>query len=309
MEIDGTGVPLPRIKTNESGERERAIIIDDAGVCMEHERMGANMKRGILYALAALLLLSGCGGGDRIMDGDGMENSYTQISQSEAKEMMRRDDGHVIVDVRRQDEYDAGHIPDAILIPNESIGDTQPEALPDLDQVILIYCRSGNRSKQAAQKLFDMGYTRIYEFGGILTWDGEIVTETAHDPADAVRPVPTLVIEANDTRFYATMENNSSAQAFAEKLSSGEIEIDMQDYGGFEKVGELPWALPQNDETVTAGPGDVILYQGNKITIYYGENTWDFTRLAQIGGATKEALLEALGAGDVSVALWVEWSE
>lgn len=85
------------------------------------------------------------------MDGDGMVNSYTIISQNEAKEMMQWDDGHVVVDVRRQDEYDAGHIPGAILIPNESIGDTQPEALPDLNQVILIYCRSGNRSKQATQ--------------------------------------------------------------------------------------------------------------------------------------------------------------
>ena len=78
--------------------------------------------------------------------------------------MMQREGGHVIVDVRRQDEYDAGHIPGAILIPNESIGGTQPEALPDLDQEILIYCRSGNRSKQAAQKLFDIGYTRSYAF-------------------------------------------------------------------------------------------------------------------------------------------------
>lgn len=90
---------------------------------------------------------------------------------------MEMDDGHVVVDVRRQDEYDAGHIPEAILIPNESIDTKPPEELPDLNQIILIYCRSGNRSKQAAQKLFDMGYTRIYEFGGINTWTGDIVTE------------------------------------------------------------------------------------------------------------------------------------
>ena len=91
--------------------------------------------------------------------------------------MMQDDDGHVIVDVRRADEYAQGHIPGAILIPNESIGTEKPEALPDMEQIILIYCRSGNRSKQAAQKLFDMGYTNIYEFGGINTWSGEIVTE------------------------------------------------------------------------------------------------------------------------------------
>ena len=89
--------------------------------------------------------------------------AYKQISQEEAKEMMGRDDGHVIVDVRRQDEYDAGHIPGAILIPNESIGCDSPEALPDYDQIILVYCRSGNRSRQASEKLAAMGYTNIYE--------------------------------------------------------------------------------------------------------------------------------------------------
>ena len=105
---------------------------------------------------------------------DNPGQGWMSISQDTAREMMAVNDGHVIVDVRRQDEYDAGHIPDAILIPNESIGTVQPEELPDLDQTILIYCRSGNRPKQAAQKLADMGYTHIYEFGGINTWDGGI---------------------------------------------------------------------------------------------------------------------------------------
>ena len=126
---------------------------------------------------AFLFQLAGCSSNAKgpVMDGDGMVRSYSQISQEEAKQMMEKDDGHVVLDVRRQDEYDAGHIPGAILIPNESIGTEQPDELPDLDQVILIYCRSGNRSKQAAQKLFDMGYTNIYEFGGINDWTGEIV--------------------------------------------------------------------------------------------------------------------------------------
>lgn len=126
--------------------------------------------------LLVMFLVTGCAMG-QVMDGDGMERSYTHISQDEAKEMMARDDGHVIVDVRRQDEYSEGHIPGAILVPNESIGTEQPEALPDLDQIILVYCRSGRRSKEAAQKLFDMGYTNIYEFGGIIDWTGEIVTD------------------------------------------------------------------------------------------------------------------------------------
>ena len=89
--------------------------------------------------------------------------------------MMARDDGHIIVDVRRQDEYDEGHIPGAILIPNENINTTRPKELKDLDQIILVYCRSGRRSKEASDKLAKMGYTKVYEFGGIITWTGETI--------------------------------------------------------------------------------------------------------------------------------------
>ena len=134
------------------------------------------MKRILLPLLLILFILTGCA---QKLDGDGMigKTTYIQIDQEKAKEMMAVNDGHVIVDVRRADEYAAGHIPGAILIPNESIGTEKPEQLPDKDRIILIYCRSGNRSKQAAQKLADMGYTNIYEFGGINTWTGEVVTE------------------------------------------------------------------------------------------------------------------------------------
>ena len=136
-------------------------------------------RRSIFIIMAALLLLlTSCSSGGQVMDGEDMVRSYTQISQDEAKQMMEQDGTQIIVDVRTQEEYDSGHIPGAICIPNESIGTEQPKELPDLDQVILIYCRSGNRSKQAAQKLFDMGYTNVYEFGGINDWTGEVVTET-----------------------------------------------------------------------------------------------------------------------------------
>lgn len=114
-----------------------------------------------------------------VYDEGGMEmmKVYQQIDQETAKELMAEDNGSVIVDVRRRDEYDGGHIPGAILIPNESIEDERPAELPDLGQVILVYCRSGRRSKEAAQKLADMGYIRVYEFGGIIDWTGDIVTE------------------------------------------------------------------------------------------------------------------------------------
>ena len=232
--------------------------------------------------------------------------SYTQISQEEAGEMMKKDDGHVIVDVRRPDEYDEGHIPGAILIPNESIGTERPEELPDLDQIILVYCRSGRRSKEAAQKLFNMGYTRVYEFGGIIDWTGDIVKYERTEP---VTPTCVLVIKAGDKTFYANLEDNSSAKALVEKLNSGPITVDMHDYGSFEKVGSLPWTLPRNDEQITTSPGDIILYQGNQITIYYDTNSWSFTRLAKIGNTTKEELLDALGEGNVTVLLYAEWGE
>ena len=132
------------------------------------------MKYLLLLMLAVLLfVLTGCVFAKKAKN----KAEYTRISQEEAKEMMARDDGHVIVDVRRQDEYDAGHIPGAILIPNETIGSDAPEALPDYDQIILVYCRSGNRSKQASEKLAVIGYKNVYEFGGINSWTGEIVTD------------------------------------------------------------------------------------------------------------------------------------
>lgn len=99
--------------------------------------------------------------------------SYRQITMNEAIDMMERENGYIILDVRRIDEFSAGHIPNAINVPNESIGASEISELPDKEQLILVYCRSGRRSKEAAQKLADLGYTNIVEFGGILDWTGE----------------------------------------------------------------------------------------------------------------------------------------
>ncbi len=129
-----------------------------------------DMKKTLLSILILFMIavMTGCRNKEQI--------TYKQISQEEAVEMMAKDDGHVIVDVRRMDEYIEGHIPGAICIPNENIDQEKPEKLPDTDQIILVYCRSGNRSKQAAEKLAAMGYRNVYEFGGIITWTGETVT-------------------------------------------------------------------------------------------------------------------------------------
>ncbi len=133
----------------------------------------------MIPAVVIIMVFSLFGCGMRKLDGDGMEYKpfYAQISQDEAKLMMKDDDGHVIVDVRRADEYAQGHIPGAILITNEEIGIEQPEELPDKNQIILVYCRTGRRSKEASQKLADMGYVNVYEFGGIEDWTGDIVTD------------------------------------------------------------------------------------------------------------------------------------
>lgn len=104
------------------------------------------------------------------------EASYTQISMEEAAKMMEMEENYVILDVRTVEEYEDGHIPGAICVPNETIGEDEIEELPDKEQVIMIYCRSGNRSKQAAKKLLEQGYTNLYEFGGIIDWTGETVT-------------------------------------------------------------------------------------------------------------------------------------
>jgi rhodanese-related sulfurtransferase len=104
--------------------------------------------------------------------------TYRQITVKEAVTMMKTESGYVILDVRRPEEYAAGHIPYAINLPNETIGTSEIPELPDRDQLILVYCRSGRRSKEAAEKLCALGYTNVVEFGGILDWTGEIVTES-----------------------------------------------------------------------------------------------------------------------------------
>ncbi len=112
-----------------------------------------------------------------------------------------------------------------------------------------------------------------------------------------------LIIKANGHTFIARFEDNSSARALKDKLMTGPVEIEMHDYGNFEKVGALPWTLPRNDISITTVPGDVILYQGDNLTIYYDENTWTFTRVARIEGVTREGLLNAFGEGNVTVTI------
>ena len=313
------------------------------------------VKKHIPLLLLIMFMLGGCGKIIQVMDGDGMvrEPFYAQISQDEAKLMMQDDDGHVIVDVRRPDEYAAGHIPGAILIPNEEIGTEEPAELPDKRQIILVYCRTGRRSKEAAQKLADMGYVNVYEFGGIEDWTGDIVTGDETDGEEA-RPVDVatdgvadgeearsgdiatgdvadgeeerpediatddvvdvaigqqaiedteedegMILKINGEEFQVEWEDNESVEAL-KKLCPLTVEMSM--YGGFEQVGSLGSSLPRSDAQTTTDYGDIVLYSGNQIVIFYGTNSWAYTRLGHIT-ADKETMEATLSNGDVTVEL------
>ena len=127
------------------------------------------MKKFITLLLS-VLFLAGCA------LPAGQEVSYRQINMDEAITMMEEESGYIILDVRTPEEFADKHIPGAINIPNETISTEEIPELPDKDQLILVYCRSGNRSKQASEKLVALGYTNIVEFGGINDWPGETVT-------------------------------------------------------------------------------------------------------------------------------------
>lgn len=139
-----------------------------------------------LASIVSLAGLTGCFGAAAGSNGNSNSNesnatnnssnfsSYQQVDAETAKELMDTEDDYVILDVRTQAEYDESHIPGAILIPHDTVATAAEDALPDKSQLILVYCRSGNRSKQASQALVDLGYTNVVEFGGINSWPYEV---------------------------------------------------------------------------------------------------------------------------------------
>ncbi|MCR5230457.1 MAG: aldo/keto reductase, partial [Solobacterium sp.] len=139
----------------------------------------------------------------------------------------------------------------------------------------------------------------------------ESAPEETEAPAAENTPVPVQTEETqtadmiyayvNDHVLHIRPSGNSSSQAFIELLKDGDITVDMHDYGNFEKVGPLGTSLPRNDEEITTSPGDVILYQGDQITIYYDINTWSFTRLGKVRGLTQKELMEILGSGNAEI--------
>ena len=130
------------------------------------------MKKILILCMTFICILSGCGNTDSVQNTE-QKTGYKQVSMEEGLELMEADSDYILLDVRRDDEFEEGHIPGAINIPNESIETEEIVELPDKEQTIYVYCRSGNRSKQASQKLVDLGYTNVIEFGGIIDYSGE----------------------------------------------------------------------------------------------------------------------------------------
>ena len=131
----------------------------------------------IFIAVLSCVMFAGCKADSGTEEKVTMEKAtYQQVSMEEAMDLMKTEENYIILDVRTQEEYDEKRIPGAILVPNETIGTSEIPELPDKNQMILVYCRSGNRSKQASEKLAALGYTNIIEFGGINDWPGEVET-------------------------------------------------------------------------------------------------------------------------------------
>lgn len=112
-----------------------------------------------------------------------------------------------------------------------------------------------------------------------------------------------IIIEVNDRELKVALENNSSSEALAEKLKDQNIVVYAHDYGSFEKVGDLGFSLPRNDRQITTKPGDLILYQGNQLTLYYDTNSWSFTKLGEVTNINRDELRNILGSGDVTLTL------
>ena len=131
------------------------------------------MRKVLILCITIFIMFTGCEKEDSMKNTE-KQPDFRQISMQEGLELMENDSDYIILDVRRTDEFEEGHIPGAVNIPNETIGTEEIEQLPDKNQTIYVYCRSGNRSKQASKKLAELGYTNVVEFGGIIDYSGEI---------------------------------------------------------------------------------------------------------------------------------------
>ena len=232
------------------------------------------------------------------------DTGYKSISQEEAVKMMEEEDEYTIVDVRTEEEFREGHIPGAVNIPNEEITDKRPSMLGDTDEILLIYCRSGNRSKQAAKKLADMGYTKVYEFGGINTWRGEIETEVyPYERAEGAN----LVFEVDGRQMSAYFKGYPDGDWLFQKLKEGSVYFEMDDHGDNGKTGTLPWILPAEDKEIAVRTADLVLSEGNRLIVCYTESAMNGAKVAEFVGMTEGELREFFEEGTVKAELFLDW--
>lgn len=170
--------------------------------------------------------------------------------------------------------------------------------------VSMAACGADNTSESAISKENQTENFSVQNENNALKAEKESVSE---GPAENNKMEENIMyIKVGDAVLTAELADNSSAEALKEMLSEGDVTIDMHDYGNFEKVGELGRTLPVNDEQITTQAGDIILYQGNNITIYYDKNSWNFTRLGKIKDVSQKEIKKILGNGNVTVTLSLE---
>lgn len=185
--------------------------------------------------------------------------------------------------------------------------DTFLESYDFSDKTVIPFCTSGSSGISASEK----NIADLVPIGEQLTGKRFSANASESEIEEWLKEInimkdnseEKLYLTINGTKISATFENNSSADALKEKLSEGNVVIEAHDYGNFEKVGSLGFTLPRNDTQITTEPGDLILYQGNQFTIYYDENSWNFTKLGHVDNMTQKELKTLLGNGDVTITL------
>lgn len=163
--------------------------------------------------------------------------------------------------------------------------------------IIAIIFTINDKEKSTIQNSSNMNIKEDYN-DGHLTNNTNNIDNTIEGKEDMK-----LYIRVNNRILIATLEHNTSVNALIERLKENDITIEMNDYGNFEKVGPLGFNLPRNDKQITTEPGDIILYQGNSLTIYYDTNSWNFTKIGKIENVNQEELKEILGEDNVTITL------
>lgn len=273
-------------------------------------------KYWMIGIMMIALITAGCAAG-QVMDGDGMiRPEEEEISQNEGENMNNKSELSF-------ESFDGGGPEFKVILEDESIvsyESVRKYSNPDHEAMggsgyIVRFSFTGLKQGETDMKIEERSpiadnLDHLYRVKVNDDLQVEIEKLETKDPyQDDMEPNAFVELRTGDRCFSVELADNSSADAFLEKLKSEEIEVQMHDYGDFEKVGDLPWDLPTNDEEITTEPGDLILYQGNKITVYYDENTWTFTRLGKLN-AEPEEIKEAFGGkDDITAEFFLEWTE